>query len=168
VASERIRAVPDRDGGTTVTLVDSNVLLDIFTEDPAWSKWSETALATAREVGLLVINPLIYVEVSIRFASIEELDEAIPAAELLREELPYEAGFLAGKAFVRYRRQGGLKRSPMPDFYIGAHAAVRGYRLLSRDAARYRTYFPKLTVIAPESAGEQRSDHMPRRTSETP
>lgn len=150
MVSERIRAVPGRDRGTTVTMVDSNVLLDIFTEDPTWSKWSENALATAREAGLLVINPLIYAEVSIRFASIEELDEAIPATEFLREELPYEAGFLAGKAFVRYRRQGGAKRSPIPDFYIGAHAAVRGYRLLTRDVGRYRTYFARLTVIGPE------------------
>jgi hypothetical protein len=154
VASERLRAVPDRDPARPVTLVDSNVLLDVFTEDPHWSKWSESALATAREDGLLVVNPLIYAEVSVRFATIEDLDEAMPATDFLREELPYEAGFLAGKAYVRYRRRGGTKRSPIADFYIGAHAAVRRYHLLTRDPARYQTYFPTLTLITPDVAGD--------------
>jgi predicted nucleic acid-binding protein len=164
VASETIRVVPGRDPGMEVTLVDSNVLLDIFTEDPTWSKWSETALANAREAGLLVINPLIYAEVSIRFASIEELDGSFPAADFLREELPYEAGFLAGKAFLKYRQRDGKKRSPIPDFYIGAHAAVRGYRLLTRDAPRYRSYFPRLTVIAPETAAKPSATETPNPT----
>jgi predicted nucleic acid-binding protein len=155
VANERLRVVPDRDPDMSVTLVDSNVLLDIFTEDPAWFEWSDTALATARDAGLLVINPLVYAEVSIRFSTIEELDEAFPATDFLREELPYAAGFVAGKALVRYRRQGGNKSSPMPDFYIGAHAAVYGYRLLTRDPARYRTYFPKLTLITPEDGDQE-------------
>lgn len=148
MASE-LRAVPERETGTTVTLVDSNVLLDVLTDDPDWSRWSAAALAAARDSGTLVINPIIYAEVSVRFARIEELDEALPAGDLLREALPYPAGFLAGKAFLRYRRQGGTKRSPIADFYIGAHAAVCGYQLLTRDPARYRHYFPTLTVHSP-------------------
>jgi hypothetical protein len=148
VASE-LRAVASRRPGATVTLIDSYVLLDVFTTDPVWGKWSETALADARDAGTLVINPIIYAEVSVRFAGIEELDAALPASDLLREELPYAAGFLAGKAYTTYRRRGGAKRSPIADFYIGAHAAVCGYRLLTRDGARYRTYFPKLTVVSP-------------------
>ncbi|QLD28492.1 type II toxin-antitoxin system VapC family toxin [Micromonospora carbonacea subsp. aurantiaca] len=133
------------------TLVDTNVLLDIFTDDPKWADWSGEALAAARDAGLLVINPIVYAEVSVRFARVEELDDALPATDFLREELPYPAGFLAGKAYARYRAQGGTKRSPIADFYIGAHAAVCRYRLLTRDSSRYRTYFPRLTVIAPEA-----------------
>jgi predicted nucleic acid-binding protein len=149
VASDRLRVVGGRPAHTVATLVDSNVLLDLFTDDPRWSEWSGEALAAARDAGLLVINPIVYAEVSVRFARIEELDEALPAADFLREELPYPAGFLAGKAYARYRGQGGAKHSPIADFYIGAHAAVCGYRLLTRDAARYRTYFPKLGLITP-------------------
>ncbi|HEX4661347.1 MAG TPA: type II toxin-antitoxin system VapC family toxin [Streptosporangiaceae bacterium] len=133
-----------------VTLVDSSVMLDIVTEDPAWAEWSADALAQARDDGLLVINPIVYAEVSTGFDRIEDLDDAVPADDFRREALPYEAGFVAGKAFLAYRRQGGQKRSPLPDFYIGAHAAVRGYRLLTRDVARYRTYFPTVKLIAPE------------------
>jgi hypothetical protein len=132
-----------------VTVVDSSVILDIVTEDPAWSQWSADALALALDDGVLVINPIVYAEVSAGFDRIEDLDDAVPAEHFRRESLPYEAGFLAGKAFLAYRRRGGQKSSPLPDFYIGAHAAVRGYRLLTRDAARYRTYFPTLTLIAP-------------------
>jgi predicted nucleic acid-binding protein len=149
VATE-LRSVPDRPQGAVATLVDSNVLLDILTEDPTWSQWSGTALATARDMSTLVINPIIYAEISVRFHRIEDLDDAVPATDVLREELPYAAGFLAGKAYLRYRRQGGRKNSPLADFYIGAHAAVCGYQLLTRDAARYRTYFPRLAVIAPD------------------
>ena len=133
-----------------VTLVDSSVILDIVTEDPAWAEWAEDALARARDEGLLVINPIVYAEVSTGFARIEDLDDAVPTDDFRREALPYEAGFVAGKAFLAYRRRGGQKRSPLPDFYIGAHAAVRGYRLLTRDVTRYRTYFPTVTLIAPE------------------
>jgi predicted nucleic acid-binding protein len=100
-------------------------------------------------LAVLVINPNIYAELSIRFARIEELEEALPAAIFRREPLPWEAGFLAGKCFLRYRKRGGSKRSPLPDFYVGAHAAVRGMALLTRDAARYRSYFPSLRMIAP-------------------
>ncbi|MEU2612002.1 type II toxin-antitoxin system VapC family toxin [Micromonospora sp. NPDC007271] len=151
MASEWVRAVAARSGDAATTLVDTNVLLDIFTEDPRWAEWSAEALAAARDAGALVINPIVYAEVSVRFAAIEELDEALPAADFLREELPYPAGFLAGKAYARYRMQGGTKRSPIADFYIGAHAAVCGYRLLTRDGARYRMYFPKLALISPDT-----------------
>ncbi len=132
-----------------MTLVDSSVVLDIVTSDPAWAAWSEDALARARDQGRLVINPIVYAEVSTGFDRIEELDEAVPTSDFEREQLPYEAGYLAGKAFLAYRRRGGERRSPLPDFYIGAHAAVRGYRLLTRDALRYRTYFPSVELIAP-------------------
>ncbi len=132
-------------------LVDSNVLLDVATGDPTWESWSSDALRTAADASLLVINPLIYAEVSIGFSSIEELEEALPTELFRRDDLPYEAAFLAGKVFLRYRRGGGTRPSPLPDFYIGAHAAVAGYRLLTRDATRYRTYFPSVTLIAPAS-----------------
>jgi len=106
------------------------------------------------DAGRVVINPLIYAEVSVGYQTVEELEELLPAADYEREPLPYLAGFAAGKAFVRYRRGGGEKRSPMPDFYIGAHAAITGYRLLTRDVRRYRTYFPTIDIIAPPQAGE--------------
>ena len=130
-------------------LVDSNVLLDVATNDPAWGEWSADALARTADEAILIINPLVYAEVSIGFDAIEDLEAALPTDLYRREDLPYEAGFLAGKCFLRYRRAGGLKRSPLPDFYIGAHAAIAGYRLLTRDALRYQTYFPTLTLIAP-------------------
>jgi predicted nucleic acid-binding protein len=132
-----------------VTLVDSNVLLDVLTDDSVWGLWSRTALVQARDAGQLVINALVYAEVSTGFATVEDLDESLPSADLVREPLPYEAGFLAGKAFLAYRQRGGERRSPLVDLYIGAHAAVRGYRLLTRDARRYRTYFPTLELVAP-------------------
>jgi predicted nucleic acid-binding protein len=134
----------------TAVLVDSSVLLDIMTEDARWFSWSANAVEQAADNLRLVINPIIFAEVSIRYSRIEDLDDALPKAMFDREALPYQAAFLAGKSFLTYRRRGGTKRSPLPDFFIGAHAAVAGYRLLTRDAARYRTYFPKLTVIAPD------------------
>lgn len=149
MGSERIRAVAARVPETVATLVDTNVLLDVFTEDPHWADWSAEALASARDEGVLVINPIVYAEVSVRFDGVEELDDALPATDFLREDLPYPAGFLAGKAYARNRRQGGTKRSPIADFYIGAHAAVCRYRLLTRDSSRYRSYFPTLKLIAP-------------------
>lgn len=130
-------------------LVDSNVILDLATDDPRWSRWSAGTLARVAEEALLVINPVIYAEVSIGFDSIEELDVALPPEVFRREPLPYEAAFLAGKAYLAYRRRGGTRRAPLPDFYIGAHAATAGLRLLTRDARRYRTYFPRLELIAP-------------------
>ena len=131
-------------------LVDSNVLLDVLTADPAWGEWSATALAAAADEGTLAINPIVYAEVSIGFERIEELDDALPADTFLRLPLPWTAAFLAGKCFLAYRRAGGDRPSPLPDFYIGAHAAVAGMALLTRDAARYTTYLPKLRLIAPD------------------
>ena len=130
-------------------LVDSNVILDIATQDPRWGEWSAEVLAAVAENSVLVINPVIYAEVSVGFDSIEELDLALPSDAFRRDPLPYESAFLAGKAFVQYRRRGGSRRSPLPDFYIGAHAAIAGLRLLTRDERRYRTYFPRVEVIAP-------------------
>jgi hypothetical protein len=131
------------------TLVDSCVLLDVITGDEQWAGWSAEQIAVAMDAGRVVINPLIYAEVSAGYETVEELDELLSARDYEREPLPYVAGFAAGKAFLRYRRGGGDKRSPMPDFYIGAHAAVAGYRLLTRDVRRYRTYFPTIDIIAP-------------------
>jgi predicted nucleic acid-binding protein len=131
-------------------LVDSNVLLDVATSDPTWGDWSAETLERTADSANLVINPLVYAEVSIGFDAIEDLEHALPVDLYRREALPYEAGFLAGKCFRRYRRAGGQKRSPLPDFYIGAHAAVAGYRLLTRDATRYRSYFPNLSLISPD------------------
>ena len=131
------------------TLIDSCVLLDVITGDQKWSQWSAEQIALAADSGRLVINPLIYAEVSVGYETVEELEELLPSGDYEREPLPYPAGFAAGKAFLRYRRDGGDKRSPMPDFYIGGHAAVAGYRLLTRDVKRYRTYFPGIDIIAP-------------------
>jgi predicted nucleic acid-binding protein len=133
----------------SLVLVDSNVLLDVFTEDPVWFGWSSQALERRAEDSLLVVNPIVYAEVSIRFERIEALEEALPADVFRRDALPWEAAFLAGKCFTSYRRRGGARRSPLPDFYIGAHAATAGLRLLTRDARRYRSYFPRVEVIAP-------------------
>lgn len=124
-------------------------MLDVLTEDPTWAEWSGAALALSRDQGRLVINPLVYAEVSTGFERIEDLDDAVPVGDFVRESLPYEAGFLAGKAFLSYRKRGGRRRSPLPDFYIGAHAAVLRYRLLTRDVARYRSYFPSVELVAP-------------------
>jgi predicted nucleic acid-binding protein len=130
-------------------LVDSNVLLDILLEDPAWVDWSSSALEDLGRTSVLVINPVVFAEISIGYRSIEDIDAALPRSLVEREPLPYPAGFLAGKAFLQYRRRGGVRTTPLPDFYIGAHAAIAGYRLLTRDATRFRTYFPTLDIIAP-------------------
>ena len=134
----------------TAVLVDANVLLDIMTQDEHWFAWSSDAIERAADRHRVVINPVIYAEVSTRYSRIEDLDDALPRTMFDREAIPYEAAFLAGKAFVTYRKRGGAKRSPLPDFFIGAHAAVAGYRLLTRDVGRYRTYYPKLVLIAPD------------------
>ena len=131
------------------TLVDSNVLLDIATNDTAWSDWSSQALESAANESPLAINAIIYAEVSIGFQRIEDLESAIPSTLFRRDALPFEAAFLAGKAFLQYRRRGGGRATPLPDFYIGAHAAVAGFRLLTRDPKRYQTYFPSVELIAP-------------------
>lgn len=130
-------------------LVDSNVILDVFTQDPRWFDRSAAVLARMAGDHELIVNPIVYAEVSVGFERIEELDAALPGESFRREPLPWEAAFLAGKCFVRYRRAGGSRRAPLPDFYIGAHAAVRGIPLLTRDAARYRAYFPRLELILP-------------------
>jgi predicted nucleic acid-binding protein len=134
-------------------LVDSNVLLDVSTNDPVWGDWSARALAEAAEHATLIINPVIYAEVSIGYTTIEALDAALPATLYQREPLPWEAGFLAGKSFLLYRRRGGLRTSPLPDFYIGAHAAIGRLAILTRDAAHYRSYFPKVEILAPTNRG---------------
>lgn len=130
-------------------LVDSNVLLDVATNDPYWSDPSAAALTELAEHTMLMINPIIYAEVSIGYTTIEALDDALPASLYQREPLPWAAGFLAGKCFLQYRRRGGLRRSPLPDFYIGAHAAVGRLGLLTRDVKRYRGYFPTVAIFAP-------------------
>ena len=131
------------------TLVDTNVLLDVLTEDPVWLEWSSEALAAAAESGPLWINPIIYAEVSVRFSKIEDLEGALPPNDYRRAQLPREAAFLAGKAFIQYRRNGGAKTSTLPDFYIGAHAAIAHVALLTRDSGRYATYFPKVRLVTP-------------------
>jgi predicted nucleic acid-binding protein len=133
----------------TATVVDSNVLLDVLSEDTHWLTWSAAAIEQAAAAGRLVINPIIYAEVSIRFTRIEALEAALPKTMFEREAIPYEAAFLAGKSFLAYRQRGGTRHAPLPDFFIGAHAAVAGYGLVTRDPARYRTYYPTLTLIAP-------------------
>jgi predicted nucleic acid-binding protein len=132
-----------------LVLIDSNVLIDVRSEDPVWFAWSSAALAEAADHGELAINPIIYAELSVDADRIEELDAEL-GDDYLRLPLPYEAGFLAGRAFLAYRRAGGERRSPLPDFYIGAHAAVSGLALLTRDVSRYRSYFPSVTLIAPD------------------
>lgn len=131
------------------TLVDSNVLLDILTDDPTWRVWSGDALAQAAEDGPVFINPVIYSEVSVRFTTIEAVEDALPHRDYRREPIPWPAAFLAGKVFVDYRRNRATKETALPDFFIGAHAAVAGFDLLTRDVGRYRTYFPTVSLIAP-------------------
>lgn len=128
------------------------MLIDILTQDPTWNLWSSQALASAWSEAPLVINPLIYAEVSLGLRSADELERALPRELFFREALPYGAAFLAGRSYLVYRKRGGARSSPMPDFYIGAHAVISGYRLLTRDASRYRTYFPSVELIAPPHA----------------
>jgi hypothetical protein len=136
---------------SAAVLVDTNVLLDVLTDDPRFSAWSSEALARAADESILVINPIIYAEVSVRYDSIEEIDELLSPLQFRRDPLSYDAAFLAGKAFLAYRRRGGTRPSPLPDFYIGAHAAVAGFRLLTRDPRRYRSCFPALEILAPDA-----------------
>jgi predicted nucleic acid-binding protein len=132
-----------------VSLIDTCVLLDILTDDRDWGEWSATAVAGARDQGELVINPIVYAEVSAGFDRIEEVDAALPVSDFRREPLPFPAGFLAARAFVTYRRAGGTKTSPLPDFYIGAHAAVQRYDVITRDPRPFRFYFPSVRLITP-------------------
>ena len=131
------------------TLVDSNVLLDLVTGDPATAYRSQEALTAARQDGPGAINPIVYAEVSIRYETADECDKVFPESHLQRLPLPWEAAFVAGKAFLAYRRAGGSRTAPLPDFFIGAHAAVAGLRLLTRDAAPYRTYLPSVELMMP-------------------
>lgn len=133
----------------SAVLVDSNVILDLVTRDERWGQWSRATIRALANETILVINPIVYAEVSVDFARIEDVEKALPPAVFRREPLPYEAGFLAGKCHRAHRRRGGSRLTVLPDFFIGAHAAVRGHRLLTRDAARFRTYFPTLEIIAP-------------------
>jgi predicted nucleic acid-binding protein len=132
-----------------VTLIDTNVLLDVFTNDPHWADWSIRQLDAAAIKGPLLINDVVYAELAVRFGTIEALDATLEAAGVVLAPAPRPALFLAAKAFQRYRAAGGAKTNVLPDFFIGAHAAVAGLPLLTRDARRYRTYFPKVELIAP-------------------
>jgi predicted nucleic acid-binding protein len=133
-----------------MTLVDSNVLLDVVTDGEAWADWSQGQLEQAASVGPLVINDVIYAEVSTRYSTIEAMDAMLQDLDIAVAAIPHSALFLAGKAYLRYRGAGGARSGVLPDFFIGAHAAVEGIPLLTRDTRRYRTYFPAVTLIAPE------------------
>ena len=131
------------------TLIDTNVLFDYLSEDSEWFDWSAAMLSEAGDRGAIVINPIVYAEVSVRYERIDAVEEALSTEYFVRAPLPWEAAFLAGKCFARYRQAGGVRRSPLPDFFIGAHAAVSDMTLLTRDPKRYRAYFPKLRLICP-------------------
>ncbi len=133
----------------TEILVDSNVILDVLTEDPQWFEWSAQMLSDYTNQGDLVINPIIYAEISMGFNLPEEVEASLLEDFFRRDPLPYAAAFLAGQSFLEYRRRGGERRSPLPDFYIGAHAVVTSIPLLTRDVNRYRTYFPSVQLITP-------------------
>ncbi|HEY4254316.1 MAG TPA: type II toxin-antitoxin system VapC family toxin [Roseomonas sp.] len=133
----------------SATLIDTNILLDLVTDDPAWADWSVRQLDIAAASGALVINAVVYAELSVRFATIEALTAVLDEAGIVLAPIPRPALFLAGKAFQRYRAAGGARTGVLADFFIGAHAAVDGVRLLTRDAQRYRTYFPTVGLITP-------------------
>jgi hypothetical protein len=130
-------------------LVDSNIILDVFLDDPKWAEWSESKLEKFSAITKLYINPIFYSEISIGFKRIEELESVLNRAGFQMLDIPKEALFLAGKAFLKYRKNRGTKRSPLPDFYIGAHAAILEMELITRDESRYRTYFPTVKLISP-------------------
>ena len=132
-----------------MTLLDTNVLLDIATADAVWLSWSEKEFCSATAQGPIPINPIIYAELAPAFATVADLDYWLDPAIFERLPLPYAAGWLAAQAFLKYRRSGGVKTSPLPDFYIGAHAEVGGHTLVTRDPSRYRTYFPSVRLIVP-------------------
>ncbi len=131
-------------------LVDANVILDVFTEDPTWVDWSESRLHQYHATHVLYINPIIYSEVSIGFERVEELESALNRGGFQMQQIPKEALFLAGNAFLTYRKRRGARTSPLPDFFIGAHAAVEGFDLLTRDTSRYKTYFPTVNLLSPD------------------
>lgn len=131
-------------------LIDSNVLLDLFTNDPHWADWSESVLERYNQTNTLYINTIVYTEISIGFERIEEVEEAISSLGIKVLEIPREALFLTGKAYIKYRKNKGTKNSPLPDFFIGAHAAVSQLDLITRDLSKYKTYFPQVNLIHPE------------------
>lgn len=133
-------------------LVDTNVLLDIFTDDATWRSWSERALGNALATEAVAVNPIIYAETSLAFTDANALDRHLNDLMVVRVPLPYGAAFRAGRAFLRYRRAGGARSSPLPDFYIGAHAEVDDLTLLTRDAGRFRSYFPSVTLVTPQDS----------------
>lgn len=135
----------------TSTLIDSNVLIDIFDEDAAWFEWSSRRLHEARLEGALVVNAVIASEVAMSFSQETVFEKTMPPSMFFREELPWGAGFLASRASLGYRKRGGKRERTLPDFLIGAHAMLGGHRLLTRDARRYRTCFPTLNIIAPDT-----------------
>ena len=131
-------------------LVDSNIILDVFLDDPNWANWSESKLAKYSSITKLFINQVVYSEVSIGFKRIEDLEIGLNRGGFVMLEIPKEALFLTGKAFLKYRKNRGTKRSPLPDFYIGAQAAILNLDLITRDESRYRTYFPTVNLISPK------------------
>lgn len=133
----------------TATLIDSNVLIDSLSEASPWKPWADDALANALDRGALFVNQIVYAEISVGFETVEDCEWALADRWVERIPIPWPASFLAGRAFVDYRRRGGMRRSPLPDFFIGAHAAVDRLRLLTRDPGRYRTYFPAVELITP-------------------
>lgn len=130
-------------------MIDSNVLLDLYERKSEWHEWSSSTLASVADAEELVINQIVYAEASIRFATPVEFDEVFPPEDFLRRSLPFAAAFLAGKAHLEYRRRGGVRAATLPDFFIGAHAAIAGYRILTRDPRRIKRYFPTVELIAP-------------------
>lgn len=130
-------------------MIDSNVILDIILQDANWYTWSSEKMSVLCEDNIFIVNSIVYAEVSIGFERIEEVEELFLPNYFVREPIPWEACFLAGKSFLQYKKKGGTKASPLPDFFIGSHALIKGYRLLTRDVSRYKTYFPKLQLISP-------------------
>ncbi|MCW4116932.1 type II toxin-antitoxin system VapC family toxin [Aurantimonas sp. MSK8Z-1] len=133
------------------TFIDTNVLIDVAVRDPVWRDWSRKQILEAHGVGPLVINQVVFAEFALRYDHLAGVEALLPASEFVRESVPWEAAYGAARAFRLYRRRGGSRQSVLPDFFIGAHAAVRGYRLITRDVSGYRTYFPQLDLIAPET-----------------
>lgn len=133
-------------------LVDSNVLLDLILKQGPWYEWSRQQFRDLANRHTIIINPIIYAELSVGFDRIEDLDDLLSGSMIEREDLPWDAAFLAGKCFLQYRKRGGAKTAPLPDFYIGAHATIHDYMLLSRDKGRYTSYFPKINLISPENS----------------
>jgi len=133
------------------SFIDAKVLLDIATADPNWMAWLQEQLRAAAVRGMVYVNPIIYAELAPAFNSKEELDRFLDPSFFRRAPLPYDAGWVAAQAFIKYRRGGGLRSAPLPDFYVGAHAEIEGLTLISRDAARYKTYFPSVELVAPST-----------------